>query len=166
MNYLDFIFQYRFTERQVPSNNLWILPLDFTSSTSSSNSTNFWLLDTSPKLFENITAKENNSWVLFNSRQTCLCRVNYDLNNWNSLISLLKSEPETLSSVSRAQLLDDAFHLARTGLLNYTVALDMTQYLQENEQHPIPWATALRNIADLDLLLRKTSNYGEFQVDC
>lgn len=123
-----------------------------------------WLVNTSPKVIENAVDKQENSWIFFNLNRASLCRINYDLNNWNSLISQLKSKPDKLSPANRAQLLDDAFHLARSGILNYTIALDMSLYLKEQEDHILPWTVALKNFEYLNLLFSKTLYYGNFQV--
>ena len=42
-------------------------------------------------------------------------RVNYDLETWNRLIMKLDEDPTYFDVITRVQLLDDAFNLARAG---------------------------------------------------
>jgi aminopeptidase N len=91
-------------------------------------------------------------------------RVNYDENNWNLLINYLESEDyEKIPPVNRAQLLDDALNLARAGVLNYSTALNLTQYL-EKEVDYIPWYSALSAFSFLTLRLTGTEISPAFKV--
>ena len=44
--------------------------------------------------------------------------------------------------INRAQIIDDAINLARSGLLSYEIALGVTSYLNKEVEY-IPWAAAL-----------------------
>lgn len=44
------------------------------------------------------------------------------------------------------QIVDDALNLARGGLMNFALALETIQFLQ-NETHYIPWVAAFNNLA-------------------
>jgi aminopeptidase N len=91
-------------------------------------------------------------------------RVNYDETNWNLLINYLESEDyEKIPPVNRAQLLDDALNLARAGVLNYSTALNLTEYL-EKEVDYIPWYSALSAFSFLNLRLTGTEIYPAFKV--
>lgn len=54
----------------------------------------------------------------------------------------LNDSNRVIHVLNRAQLLDDSFNLARAGLLEYTTALDLSRYL-EYEDDQIPWYTAI-----------------------
>jgi aminopeptidase N len=78
---------------------------------------------------------------------------------------LLNSKPRNMLPPStRAQLLDDALNLARAGILDYDLALNMTRYLETKEHHYVPWKTFFENAKFLDLMLRDTTEYSWFQV--
>eukprot|EP00095_Tigriopus_kingsejongensis_P003865 maker-scaffold1168_size57759-snap-gene-0.7 protein:Tk03865 transcript:maker-scaffold1168_size57759-snap-gene-0.7-mRNA-1 annotation:"aminopeptidase n" len=63
---------------------------------------------------------------------------------------------------NRAQIIDDAFNLARVGQLDYSIALGTTQYLSQETEY-IPWKTALNGFGYIDTMLERTAGYGEFQ---
>lgn len=52
---------------------------------------------------------------------------------------------QVLSAVDRSGLLDDALNLARSGLLDYEVALNLTSYLTKEREY-VPWMSALDNM--------------------
>lgn len=66
-------------------------------------------------------------------------RVNYDLVNWDRLALFLNKEDHTsIHVLNKAQLLDDAFHLARYGVIPYHVPLNISKYLiKETDYVPI-----------------------------
>ncbi|CDW57145.1 peptidase family M1 [Trichuris trichiura] len=82
-------------------------------------------------------------------------RVQYDEANWQLTNMQLQVQHELIDVKSRAQLLDDAFSLARSGKLNYHLALDMTKYLPQ-EMDITAWRVAARHIEYLDLMLSST----------
>ena len=69
-------------------------------------------------------------------------RVNYDEKNWKMIIKQLNDDHMKIHVVNRAQIIDDAINLARSGLLSYEIALGVTSYLN-NEVEYIPCAAAL-----------------------
>lgn len=83
--------------------------------------------------------------ILLNYFSTGFYRVNYDEENWLSLIEQLKKSPATIPALNRAQLIDDSLNLARAGKLNYSVALSLTDYL-EKENDVIPWFAAMNGL--------------------
>jgi len=89
--------------------------------------------------------------------------VNYDLTNWNLIVSQLLSDFQQISLINRAQLLDDSLNIARVNALPYAVSLGLTQYLT-SEQDYIPWMSALTGLSYLDLMYIRTAGYGEFKV--
>lgn len=76
------------------SNNLWWIPLTYTTSSKldfSVTRPNDWL---KPEEFMIITETRisPNDWVLFNINETGFYRVNYDSKNWNMLIEYLNNQ--------------------------------------------------------------------------
>uniref|UniRef100_A0A7N8YCH4 Aminopeptidase n=1 Tax=Mastacembelus armatus TaxID=205130 RepID=A0A7N8YCH4_9TELE len=102
-------------------------------------------------------------WVLANTNVSGYFRVNYDPDNWNRLLSLLSTNHQALSVVNRAQIIDDAFNLARAKIINTTLALRTTKYLSKERDY-IPWESALRNLDYYILMFDRTEVYGALQA--
>lgn len=103
-------------------------------------------------------------WVLFNIDMSGLYKVQYDRRNWQLLIDqLIGPEYRAIGVSNRAQLIVDAMELAWTGDLNYTIALPLLGYL-EQEMEYVPWVAALSNLQLVSRQLRRTPKYGQFQA--
>lgn len=80
------------------------------------------------------------------------------------LINQLNSTPTDIHVLNRAQLIDDAFALARAGYLDYSVPLNMSKYLKK-EKSIIPWYTAMNNFNYLiQRMPRDEQGYNNFKV--
>uniref|UniRef100_A0A8C2K7K8 Aminopeptidase n=1 Tax=Cyprinus carpio TaxID=7962 RepID=A0A8C2K7K8_CYPCA len=64
---------------------------------------------------------------------------------------------------SEAQILDDAFNLARASIINITLALRTTKYLLREREY-IPWEAALRNLNYFFQLFDRSEVYGAMQA--
>lgn len=78
-------------------------------------------------------------------------RVLYDEKNWYLIIATLRNSTtyNTIHLLNRAQLIDDAMNLARAGLLDYKIALDVTAYLQY-ETELVPWRSAMQALGYIE----------------
>lgn len=68
-----------------------------------------------------------------------------------------------IHSVSRAQLLDDAFNFAQTDQLSYAIFLNLTRFLA-NDIDYIPWAAANSGLTYLDRMFASHANHHVFRV--
>ncbi|MBN3310819.1 AMPN Aminopeptidase, partial [Amia calva] len=102
-------------------------------------------------------------WILANINCTGYFRVNYDLGNWNRLLKQLESNHSVIPIINRAQLIDDAFNLARANYVNTTLALDTTRFLFNDTEY-IPWQSALNNLDYFYLMFDRSEVYGPMQV--
>ncbi len=68
-------------------------------------------------------------------------RVNYDPENWMKIFEFLFNDFKSVHRTNRAQIIDDSLNLAKAGLLDYSVALYTTDYLQQEDDY-IPWTSA------------------------
>ncbi|GAB0097806.1 hypothetical protein DMENIID0001_134780 [Sergentomyia squamirostris] len=97
-----------------------------------------------------LTLSENRTWspeewVLFNILQGYY-RVNYDTQNWKLLSNeLYKGSPFTIDVLNRAQLIDDAFSLAYSDVLQFPITLDIIKYIRYEEEYAV-WVTANRHL--------------------
>uniref|UniRef100_A0A8C5CNW8 Aminopeptidase n=1 Tax=Gadus morhua TaxID=8049 RepID=A0A8C5CNW8_GADMO len=101
-------------------------------------------------------------WVLANIDVTGYYRVHYDRGNWEKLIGQLKADHQAIPLINRAQLVDDAFNLARAAIVPSTHALQTTVYLSAEREY-IPWQSALDNMQYYYLMLDRTDVYGPMQ---
>ncbi|KAG7523067.1 aminopeptidase N-like [Solea senegalensis] len=136
----------------------WLIPVRWMTS-DEVQSDIWWLME---KHAVNLQMRSGGSWVLANVNVTGFYRVNYDLGNWERLIAQLQSDHQVVPVLNRAQLVDDAFNLARAQLVSTTLALRTTSYLQGETEY-IPWQSALNNLHYYDLMLDRTEVYQPMQ---
>lgn len=114
--------------------------------------------DNSPELRGISSRGYSNTWFKLNVNQSSLVRVNYDERNWEALTELLvKSHYSNhlLSSLDRANLIDDAFTLMRCGKLSVGIAMNLTLYLEVGEREYMPWTSALKHLDQMQTLLNQ-----------
>lgn len=119
----------------------------------------WWL---SEKTEVNSDMKSGGAWVLANINVTGFYRVNYDLGNWERLLSQLNTDHQVMPLINRAQVIDDAFNLARAGLVSTTLALRTTLFLSAETEY-MPWQSALDNMQYYYLMLDRTEVYQPLQ---
>ncbi|XP_050434289.1 aminopeptidase N-like [Adelges cooleyi] len=120
-----------------------------------------WLDPTHDLHFLNLTV-ESDKWYIINLQSTGFFRVNYEEKNWLALIEQLKNAPDVIHVLNRAQLVDDSFNLARAGRLNYTVPLELTNYL-DKENDVIPWYSVMNSFNYILDRMRRSPLYFEFE---
>lgn len=91
--------------------------------------------------------------------------MNYDIDNWNALIKQLNDSHTEVHVLNRAQLIDDAFNLAKTGHLNYSVLLNLSKYLKK-ENESLPWYSAMNGFSYLiEKMPRNNIGYDILKVN-
>ncbi|XP_040569866.1 aminopeptidase N isoform X2 [Lepeophtheirus salmonis] len=146
-------------------NYSWWIPLTFTTPGRDFDNTynEAWLKkdEKSKQINLPIDIKANTP-VIFNIQETGYYRVNYDDNTWNLIVDNLKTTHEDIHVTNRAQIIDDALNLARSGRLDYNISLSVTSYLAK-ENNYVPWSSALTGMSYLEKMLRRTAAYGNFK---
>jgi aminopeptidase N len=136
----------------------WYIPYDYLIN---SNLSPFqWLPPNKTDHIINI--QSSNDWIIFNINEFGFYRVNYDKKNWNLLINGLKQNSSQFPLVSRAQLIDDSFSLARAGDINVTIPLDLSTYLCR-ELNYIPFSSFSTNIQYPTIMFGQNENSIEYQ---
>lgn len=92
------------------------------------------------------------TWIKINNQQIGYYRVNYDTENWKALTGALIADVNSLAVSDRSHLLNDAFNLADATHLSYDIAMDLTKYLDKENQH-VPWATMSSKLITIKNLL-------------
>ncbi|XP_070690387.1 aminopeptidase N-like [Pempheris klunzingeri] len=146
-------------DRPSQFNYLWFVPIKWMKT--GVEQEQYWLLQKTDAHRPMRASGED--WVLVNTNVSGYFRVNYDLDNWDRLLSLLNTNHQALSNINRAQIIDDAFNLARAKIITTTLALRTTKYLSEERDY-IPWESALRNLQYYILMFDRTEVYGALQA--
>lgn len=136
---------------------MWWIPITFTKPGGDFSATknSIWMSDKEKSKV--ITGLPNsNTPVIFNLKETGYYRVNYDEKNWQLIIKQLNEDHRKIDVTNRAQIIDDAMNLARSGLLDYKMALGVTSYLHKETEY-IPWAAALDGMSYLSSMLKRYS---------
>ena len=68
-----------------------------------------------------------------------------------------------LTAADRSGLLDDAMNLARAGFLGYDVALEMTSYLNR-EDNFVPWQSTYASLTYISSMLTYDTDFGLWRV--
>ncbi|XP_061710739.1 membrane alanyl aminopeptidase-like [Cydia pomonella] len=124
-------------------NTQWIIPISF----SSASNPDFNNTKPTHILRKAVTVINRGSvgdeWVLFNRQQTGFYRVNYDDYTWNLITIALRGEARTqIHQYNKAQIVNDVFQYARSGIMSYTKALNILSFL-EFETDYAPWVAAM-----------------------
>uniref|UniRef100_A0A671LE46 Aminopeptidase n=1 Tax=Sinocyclocheilus anshuiensis TaxID=1608454 RepID=A0A671LE46_9TELE len=132
-------------DRSSEFNYEWFVPISWTKKEVAQPL--YWLLKKTGDVDE---------WVLANIYVTGYYRVNYDNDNWQRLLN-------SIPVINRAQLIDDAFNLAKAGIIETTLALRTTLFLNSETEY-MPWEAALDNLDYFYLMFDRTEVYGPMQV--
>ncbi|KAJ8417590.1 hypothetical protein AAFF_G00224330, partial [Aldrovandia affinis] len=139
----------------------WYIPITWTKTGLGQDPETYWLLQKTATHNPLITTE--NEWVLANINVTGYYRVNYDSANWERLLHQLSSDHQVIPVINRAQLVDDAFNLARAKMVDTTLALRTTQYLYR-EREFMPWDSAISNLNYFFLMFDRSEVYGPMQA--
>lgn len=107
-----------------------------------------------------VTLPQNISWVIGNIQEVGYYRVNYDVKTWHAIHhALFENNWGGIHELNRAQIVDDLFNLARAGVIDYDLALDILSYLS-TETNYLPWTAAFNGYNYL--MIRLGINTGSF----
>lgn len=68
-----------------------------------------------------------------------------------------------ISVANRAQIMNDALNLAKANILDYEVALDLTKYLEREEDY-LPWESSFSSLNYISSMLSRSSGNRFFKV--
>uniref|UniRef100_A0A672YB70 Aminopeptidase n=1 Tax=Sphaeramia orbicularis TaxID=375764 RepID=A0A672YB70_9TELE len=142
-------------DRPSPFNYEWIVPITWMKS-SSAPEKQYWLVEKEGSNPEMINGA--NEWLVANINMKGFYRVNYDSENWERLLTKVD-----VPVINRAQIIDDAFNLARAKIVNITLALRTTTFLNKEVEY-MPWEMALSNLGYFYLMFDRSEVYGAMQA--
>lgn len=148
------------------SEPLWWIPITYTSGSQLDFNTtqpSEWISAVESITLSNMKLNPS-EWLILNIQETGYYRVNYDNMNWQMIIKQLhKNSFRDISTINRAQLVDDALNLARAGRLDYATALDVTSYLAHETEY-LPWKAAFTAMHYLNDMLIDMPGYDKFRI--
>ncbi|XP_048749587.1 aminopeptidase N-like isoform X4 [Ostrea edulis] len=146
-----------------PFNYKWEIPFTFTTKSNPKfNVTDadiHWMHKTDQEIIASNIPQSD--WIIGNVMQYGYYRVTYSNENWNRLIEQMNQDHTVLYPTNRAQIINDAWNLAKSGDLDMVIALKTVNYL-DKEKEFVAWQAALRELGYVDSMLERTSLYGPF----
>ncbi|XP_078578755.1 aminopeptidase N-like [Branchiostoma floridae x Branchiostoma japonicum] len=149
-------FSYFLTSR---STLHWNIPVAYKTK-EQSDARVLWLNDSVKNISDDSPMGE---WVLGKVDSNGFYRVNYGPGNWKLLSDQLLTNHTVFDVSTRASLIDDAFNLARASRLLIPTALDLTRYLDKEDDY-VPWKAALRALHYLLTVLSKSQSYNSLKA--
>ncbi|KAJ0056253.1 hypothetical protein NL108_004529, partial [Boleophthalmus pectinirostris] len=146
-------------DRPSPFQYEWIVPVTWIKN--GAEEKQYWLTKKDATNTEIKTAP--GEWLVANINMKGFYRVNYDSENWERLLTKLSTNPEAIPVINRAQVIDDAFNLARAKIIDTTLALRTTAFLDKEVEY-MPWQTARRNLNYFYLMFDRSEVYGPMQA--
>ncbi|KAK0091458.1 hypothetical protein PV326_003204 [Microctonus aethiopoides] len=137
----------------------WIIPITYVTE-KNSTPTLIWFDKDATKL--EIKLNEPVDWIKFNHNQVGYYRVNYDSHEWENLLDVLKWHHKRLTISDRTSLIEDAFSLAQSSEIDYSVAMNITSYLAR-EHDSLPWQVAASKLLTIDALLLSSSISSKYR---
>ncbi|KFM08295.1 Aminopeptidase N, partial [Aptenodytes forsteri] len=136
-------------------NYTWIVPITWKKHETTGG--RYWL--TKRSAINNQFKVSSASWLLLNLNVSGYFRVNYNPENWDQLLRQLSTNHQAIPVINRAQIIDDAFNLARAKYVSVTLALNTTRFLSRETAY-MPWEAALNNLHYFQLMFDRSEVFG------
>nr|CAD2167433.1 unnamed protein product [Meloidogyne enterolobii] len=139
--------QVQFFYLQEPSSNpsSWKVPLFINGNTTNNGSEDVLILERDSVILPR--------YQIVDPKAHGYYRIQYDPETYENIICTLLTNMTFIDLASRARLLEDAFTIARTGLISFELAFRMSEYLVEEKEY-LPLLVFNNHLQHLLLLLR------------
>lgn len=161
------ISQERFlvSNKNKSDSNMWYIPITYETSEMKRGDhiPNYWLTDSNKELrIENVfPSTENKNYTIYlNLRRQGYYRVNYDYQSWVAI----NKDFRVLDKVTRAQIIDDALHLARGEYLTYDIPITFLLELRNSPEDELLWMAAEHGLKYLINMLQREPAYELFRA--
>ncbi|XP_033739761.1 aminopeptidase Ey-like [Pecten maximus] len=121
-----------------------------------------WMAPNTQVYATDASISKTSGWVIGNIQHYGYFRVNYEPENWNALITQLKTDYTKIQLVNRGTLITDVWALFKAGQADLVTAWDMLTYLRHETEY-IPWAYAANEIEYPTNMLVSRPAYGNFE---
>jgi aminopeptidase N len=142
-------------------NSKWIIPISFATKERVPNIEvpEYWLTDKDQEIVIENALMENDYFYL-NINRTGYYRVNYDNFSWKQLIFNMENLPQR----ARAQLVDDAFNLARANIIEYDVPLTIGLVLLKVPKDYLSWWAFSNGIEYISNMINREAAFESFRA--
>nr|ASU92547.1 aminopeptidase N [Achaea janata] len=91
---------------------------------------------------DSVSKDAGEEWVIFNNLQHAHYRVNYDETTWILIAEALRTTPEEIHYLNRAQIVDDVFALIRSDRMTYNFGFNILRFLDREINYHV-WDPAI-----------------------
>ncbi|XP_012161752.1 aminopeptidase N isoform X1 [Ceratitis capitata] len=157
--------RYMLPSKNMSDDSRWVVPITFETDElhKGDNIPTHWMLENDRQIVINeaFTAENNTDNVVYvNLNRQGYYRVNYDMPSWLAL----KKKFTTLPRITRAQLLDDALHLAQAEYLTYDIPLTFLMEIFTATDDELLWRSAQPGLNYLIFMLHREPAYETFRA--
>ncbi|KAH8407044.1 hypothetical protein KR222_004776, partial [Zaprionus bogoriensis] len=157
--------RYQLPTRNPHDQSRWLIPITYETDErhSGDNIPSDWMFPKDYKIvIPNVFTKKinNDSIVYLNLNRQSYYRVNYDVTSWLAL----KRNFGQIPPITRAQLLDDALHLAQAEYLTYDIPLTFLMELYGSVNDELLWSAAKPGLNYLTYNLKREPAYETFRA--
>jgi aminopeptidase N len=139
----------------------WFIPISYVSSQNpiGSEIPEYWISNTEKQItLENVVAEDE--YIYVNVNRTGYYRVNYDQVGWKTIIKNLA----VFSDVTRAQLIDDSFNLARADLTGYDIPITFGIILRKIPNEYLSWWAFANGLEYLTNMIRREPAFENYRT--
>ncbi|XP_054728242.1 aminopeptidase N [Anastrepha obliqua] len=157
--------RYMLPSKNMSDDSRWVVPITFETDElhKGDNIPTHWMSESDRQIVisEVFTSDNNTDNVVYvNLNRQGYYRVNYDMPSWLAL----KKKFTTLPRITRAQLLDDALHLAQAEYLTYDIPLTFLMEIFTATDDELLWRAAQRGLNYLIFMLHREPAYETFRA--
>lgn len=135
----------------------WYVPITY--ATADGKVQQRWLTpDMKELVLEDVLA--GNRWMYLNVNRTGYYRVHYDYD----LTLMLTRHYQSFPEVTRAQIIDDALHLARAQVATYDIPLTFLLRMADQSKDVLSWMAASKGLEYLDQMMMRESAYDAYKT--
>lgn len=129
----------------------WFIPITFSTRSQQGGAIpSAWFKANEDSLIlENVLSA--GEWIHLNINRTAYYRVSYEPELWKRLVYNMKE----LDQLTKSQVVDDAFNLARAGFVEYDVPLTFLYVLSSMPNDALTWAAAESGLVYLTEMVRR-----------
>lgn len=139
----------------------WYVPISYTTLQNGDYRTTYpkaWLIPGQSLTIHNVFDYYN-SGIIFNIQSSGFYITNYDDDLLRSIGNALKSNHLIIDENNRAQIIYDVMTLARARMLNYRIAFDLVEFVQNDDSY-VSWYNIFESYRYILKMLGENSQIG------